>query len=84
MTANSKYPECDKMLAVKDESHAISAFLDFLQENGYSICELIERNHHNWQPVYKSNEELMAEHFGINLDRVEKERRQMLKEFRNK
>jgi len=34
----NKTPECDKMLAVKDDSQKIGEFLDWLQEKGYRIC----------------------------------------------
>ena len=64
-------PELDKMLVVKDKSLILSGFLDWLQEQHYVLAqydgdELI--------PVFKDPERLLADFFGIDLKKAEKER----------
>lgn len=71
-----RYPECDKMTAVQDESQAIGRFLE---ECGYTLCEL---HGDNYMPVRKTIEELLADHFEIDLTKVEEERQQILKNAR--
>lgn len=39
MTTVSAHPECDRMVAVADESHALGDFLDWLNENGIILAE---------------------------------------------
>jgi hypothetical protein len=33
------YPECDKMLAVQDQSLTLSGFLEWLNEKGIQLCQ---------------------------------------------
>ena len=76
----SKYPECNKMLEVQDQSQTIGEFLDWLlHDKGAEIAE--------WRgdqlfPMRGSIESLLAEFFEIDLEKVEKERRAILEEMR--
>ena len=72
-------PELDKMLVVKDKSLILSGFLDWLQEQHYVLAqydgdELI--------PVFKDPEHLLADFFGIDLKKAEKERVALLESLR--
>lgn len=117
----SKYPECDKMLAVKEDSQIIGEFLDWLlNAQKKSICTQREEGNNGVEPkwvdsetgeaveydytddlndVIKINpefdswgsgyvadhidiEKFLAGYFGINLDKVEEERREMLADMR--
>lgn len=72
-------PELDKMVAVRDQSQVIGEFLDWLKhERGCAFydVELI--------PIHDSIEELLARFFGIDLDKVEAERREILAEIRKR
>jgi hypothetical protein len=82
----TKYPECEKMAAVKDKSQIIGEFLEWLTHERLIRVELCVRNdiHDNLIPCYPSTEELLAEFFDIDLNKIEKEKRQMLDELRRK
>ena len=90
--------ECDKMVEVKPKSNAIGEFLDWLKEekgwvlakahthndgckcdDGYRICGL-----HNDELIHCSYvlETLLAEFFGIDMNKVEVEKRAILDEAR--
>ncbi|KKN91260.1 hypothetical protein LCGC14_0221280 [marine sediment metagenome] len=85
----NKYPECEKMAAVKDKSQTIGEFIHWLfnekecviahydpyeDDRGGDTLVLVQKNIETW----------LAEFFKINLDKVEKEKRQMLKEIRGR
>lgn len=70
--------ELEKIGKVKDKSHCIGEFLEWLQEKRYFIAcyspdgtELI--------PTHKSIEKWLADYFQIDLTKVEKEKREILK-----
>lgn len=75
-----KYPEHDKMYDVKELSQAIG---EFLEMSGYDLCEPTGRDYIPYVPVNKSITEILAEWFEIDLDKLEKEKRQMLEQLRN-
>lgn len=107
----TKHPECDKMLAVHDESQAIGAFLDEMGSRfGYHLMQYVpcggyegeddyvhtldDCNRPDGQrmrrcsgpqlvPVGLSIERILAAYFGIDLNKVDKERRAMLEELRS-
>jgi hypothetical protein len=74
-------PELDKMKEAQPISQHLSGFLDWLDEKGYTIAEkcgdyLAQRR--------GSKEELLAAFFGIDLKKVEQERRAILDAIRKK
>ncbi len=78
----NKYPECKKMAAVRDQSQVIGEFLEWLaNEKETWICKREEedRTYYLWG---FSVEIVLAEFFGINLNKVDEEKRQMLDEIR--
>lgn len=73
-------PELDKMKALTEKSQAIGEFIDlFLAEKGMILCHETEVG---FLPCSVSIEKLLAEFFGIDLNKVEEERRAIL-EFLN-
>lgn len=70
------YPEHEKLKLVQPLSQACGAFLEWLGEQGYTICEMDEHDR-RW-PVQKSRDRLLAEHFEIDPDKLEAEKRAML------
>lgn len=74
------YPECEKMIKVKEESQNIGEFIDWLYTRYMHIAFYDEEG--NLHPALISTEKLLAEYFNIDLDKVEKEKRQMLEELR--
>lgn len=77
-----KYPQLALLAAVQDQSQAIGAFIDWLGENGMAICTSEDGlRGTRFYPIMESTERLLARHFEIDLDQVERERREVLVEF---
>ncbi len=121
-----KTPECDRMVAVAEESHKLGEFLDWLNEQGIHLAEWQRETECTWsslreglrcvmgmirfdydmddgaypvegvckacdgtgvvdrlEPILvtraESYNELLAHYFNIDLDKVEQERRAILK-----
>lgn len=74
--AREEFPEHAKLRVVQPLSQACGAFLDWLEEQGLSICEM-DASGTRW-PVQRSKERLLAEHFDIDLNKLEAEKRAML------
>lgn len=77
----SEYPEHDKLMAVNDDSQAVGEFLDWLGTKGLFLAEhkLFEGHSEETLVVTDRNTNaLLAEYFGIDLEKIETEKRQML------
>lgn len=74
-------PECDKMLAIHEDSQKIGEFIEWLGEQGMEIC--VDCMDGEYTPLRKTREQLLAEYFDIDLEKVEQERRKILKSLRN-
>lgn len=84
-TTEDKYPECTKMDQVSDESQRIGEFIEWLQEKGYILARYEEvEGYSNPQliPSPAPIERLLADYFGIDLDKVDQEQREILKVIR--
>jgi hypothetical protein len=81
------YPEHDKLSAIKGKSQEIGEFLDWLRdEKDYQICSWVEGGCGNgeYNPIFRSTENLLTEYFNIDLKKLEKEKQKMLDELRAK
>lgn len=89
--------ECEKMLAVKEKSQAIGEFIVWLrEEKGILLAEYHTHDEscdggnacgiYSDQPVpWRHNmERLLAEFFGIDLEKVEEEKQAMLEVMRGR
>lgn len=74
-----RYPEHEKMKAVKPQSQAIGEFILWAQEQGLLLCKAGERG---WWPTHESIEQILARHFDIDLGKIEAEKQHMLEEIR--
>lgn len=75
----SECPECDKLHSVSKESQIIGEFLEWLGSADRTVCKFDEeRFGGTYWPDNTSIERLLAEYYDIDLDKVEKERRQIL------
>jgi hypothetical protein len=89
-TEKTPTPELDKMKAVQDKSQAIGEFLEHLGEKGLVICCYASRQDEEKTgyeegdliPLHNSIEKNLADYFGIDLNKVEQERRALLDELR--
>lgn len=86
-----KMPECERMRAVKDQSQAIGEFLTWLSgTKGLVLAEWRpsemfmggERAPDELFPVTISIEVILAEHFDIDLNKVEEEKCALLDHIR--
>lgn len=81
--------EVEKMAAAQKDSRKISDFIDWLADNGYAICTLQKTGFDGgdfeevWMHKRKSHEEMLADYFEIDLDKVEEERREILESLQN-
>lgn len=79
-----KTPECDKLSKISDQSQIIGEFLEWLtNERSIQIC-ILDNFSGKFLPYRFSMEQLLAEYFDIDLDKVEQERRLILKNLRSK
>ncbi|KIA72728.1 hypothetical protein ANMWB30_24960 [Arthrobacter sp. MWB30] len=90
----SKYPECEKLAAISHQSQMIGDFLAYLAQEGIQLGRFetvyyattddagrskdVPFDDPRFTPLHGRNEHLMAEYFGIDLQKVEKEKAAML------
>jgi hypothetical protein len=75
----SHYPQLAKMQEVQPTSQAIGEFLDWLGEQRIDLCSVIAgTGHDRWAPIVDGHEKLLARYFEIDLNAVERERRDLL------
>jgi len=74
-----KYPEHEKLAKVKDESQIIGTFLDNLPDD---TVLAIQVSPGRFLPYRGRIEEILADYFDIDLDKIETEKLQMLEELR--
>lgn len=76
-------PEHAKLHAIKDQSQKLGEFIEWLHEQGMEICVCEQYDHnHEYFPIYKSIEQLLADYFEIDLDKLEEEKRSMIEQLR--
>lgn len=76
------YPEHDKLKAVVEQSQAIGEFIDvFLPGKGIFLGKAKEFGE-GLDPIIVDIQELLAEYFGIDRDKLENEKEAMLDEIR--
>lgn len=86
-------PECDKMAEVREKSQAIGEFLEWLRsEKGVRLGKRFDYtaeglsgndvDYSEFMPYSYSTNRLLAEHFGIDMNKVEQEKRAILRDLR--
>ena len=83
--AETKYPECEKLAKVRDKSQVVGTFLEWLRDiKGFELAKYQEIHPEDrLVPIHYSIESLLAEHFEIDMEKVEQERQQILEDIRN-
>lgn len=80
--SEEKYPEHDKLRPIQEQSQAICDFLEWLSyEKDMTVCKPHDETN-EYFPVFVRKEELTAEFFGIDLKKLDAEKRAMLEEMR--
>jgi hypothetical protein len=75
-------PECEKLAAVSDLSQAIGEFIEWAQMQGIQLCSWSDR-FREFSPIHESINNILARHFGIDLVKIEDERRAILESLRS-
>jgi hypothetical protein len=74
-------PECEKLAAVSEESNKIGDFIDWLNEIDIVLCKFDEDSE-RFYSIHQMHSQgintLLAQYYGIDLDKVERERRALL------
>ena len=83
----SETPELDKQLSIINSGKAevVQEFIDWLSDvRGFTLCEPIPGSLHGYfgPASYGGPEQLMADFFGIDRNKIEQERRQILERIR--
>lgn len=75
-----KYPECEKLQAVSEKSQCISEFIEWLETTKNVQLSQNVDDYYRWldTPI----DQLTAEFFNIDLNKVERERKHMLERCR--
>ena len=82
----SAYPEHDKLKAVSEDSEKLGEFLEWLGEQGYVLArwqKVPECDERLW-PCRETIEQILAKRFDIDLKVLEKEKRQIIEEFKRR
>jgi hypothetical protein len=79
-------PECEKLAAASEESNKIGAFLEWMgDDKNLILCEWSDEDESYLPSRYRGVSginALLAEYYGVDLDKVEKERSALLKWLR--
>ncbi|RWR30466.1 hypothetical protein D2T29_12405 [Sinirhodobacter populi] len=77
-------PEHEKLKAIKPLSQAIGIFIEWLGQNGMTICSENRSPYRpdEYVPIQRTTEKLLADHFEIDLNRLAAEKEAMLEEVR--
>jgi len=82
----NEYPEHEKLKLVSSSSHTIAFFLEWLGAQGIALCERYVNPESGRDGEYvrvrKSTEDLLASYYGIDLKKIEEEKRAMLDAMR--
>lgn len=76
-----KYPEHYKLDKIKNKSQAIGEFIEAMLDKDIRLCEWVEERS-EYHPIFTPINDLLAEHFSIDLDALEDEKVQMIREIR--
>jgi len=89
----AEYPEHEKLSSQKEAHEAVQRFLDFLEDQGWNVCEFksftntsMRGNEYEmepeWSPVMKAKASIVAMFFEIDEREFENEKRAMLEGIR--
>lgn len=84
MSNEPKYPEHVKLGAVKNESQIIGEFLEALPQMGLTLVDAEGDGFGRLLGTRRSIQDILAQHFGIDLKEIEREKQHMLDAIREK
>ena len=81
-----KFPEHCKLSDVRDQSQAIGEFLEWLQTDQSIVLakwSIVSSQEDELSPQHSSINDWLAKYFGIDMNKLEDEKRQMLVEIQD-
>lgn len=75
----SMIPEHEKLAKVKEKSQAVGEFLEWLNREGIHLCTLQDNK---WGLISNSTSDILAQYFGIDEQKLEEEKLEILDEMR--
>jgi len=80
------YPEHEKLKKIQKQSQTIGTFLDWLQNERKPTLQLcqVDTEVEHYYPTHVGIQDLLSEYFKIDLVKLEKEKREILDEFRRR
>lgn len=72
----STYPEAEKWSAAAEQREVIDSFLEWLTSQEIELCGFHPANGYN--PIDKTTDRLLYSYLGIDANKLDKERRDML------
>ncbi len=76
-----KYPEHNKLSKVKDQSQWLGSFIEWAQEQGWSLRQYDDETK-EWYRVRKDINQMLGEYLGVSLIKLNEEKEQMVEEMR--
>lgn len=80
------YPEHEKLAKVSTLSNQLGEFIDWMEGEGWLFAEWVESEYRGGDaqltPVHKTINEWLALFYGVDLQKIEDEKEQMLEEIR--
>jgi hypothetical protein len=84
IVTDQRFPEHEKLLQISEQSQSIGEFLEWMHgTKGWTVAYVPSYYESTLVPVSYNINELLAEFFGIDLKKVEAEKRAMLDEMRS-
>ena len=80
-----RWPEHEKLARVQDDADTIAEFLEWLERSSMFVAEWVKYPEYvddRGMPIRLNREQLLARYFGVDLDQVEREKREMLQDIR--
>lgn len=77
-----RYTQHEKLAKVSKESQAVGSFLEWLRDDqGIALCKFDEEREEYYN-THINIQDLLAKYYGINLGKLEEEKRHMLQYMR--
>ena len=79
-----QYPEHERMAEFQKDSYAIGEFIERLPQYGLTLVDSEGDASVRLIPASRTLEQVLAQHFDIDLKKIEQEKQQMLEDIRQK
>jgi hypothetical protein len=87
MKIMSSFPQHDKLMKLNGANNIVGGFIEWLGENGYTICEASTHERRRYEfggqymPTRTNRNQFIANFFEIDADELSREKDRMLEDF---